>query len=532
MDNKTIIAFALMIVIYIFFFQKPVQQPASISTNTINSTSPTLPSLDQKKAEKLDPIKEKIYQLQNENLQIELNGVGTIEHSSFLKYKKAVGSKDPVETSFPDGFNESFLQTPAGLVKWSSSTQTDQTITLHGKSGDLLVERQIQLSPDNYLVHFSDDLTNSGSQSTKAIARVKLTHPPLPEVPSTSFLSKIFMPRAEIYEVVSEVDGSIWREPFLKINHPLEKSGQVLWTGFAQKYFYYGFIPQNVSATTLKLDNQKDVGYLGELALSEKVLAPGEKANYSYQFYVGPKDLSELKKAAPELTEVVDYGSWIGPIARLLLSILHMFYKIIPNYGVGIILLTILVKVVLFPLAFKSAVSMRRLQVVQPKMKEIRDKYKNDKQRMNTEMMALYKTEKVNPVGGCLPIFLQMPVFFSLYRVFYASIEFRQAPFFGWINDLSAHDPYFVTPILMTALMWYQTKLTPQPPAMEETEAVQVQRAMMKWMPIVFGAIMIFLPSGLTLYFLVNALLSLIQQLYLNKHLHLKFPLAGKAIKT
>ena len=138
---------------------------------------------------------------------------------------------------------------------------------------------------------------------------------------------------------------------------------------------------------------------------------------------------------------------------------------------------------------------------------------------MNTETMALYKAEKVNPVGGCLPLLLQMPVFFALYRVFFASIEFRHAPFFGWIQDLATHDPFFVTPILMTALMWLQQKVTPQPPVGEETEAVRMQRSMMKWMPVVLGAIMVFLPAGLNLYFLVNALVSVLQQFYFNKKL-------------
>jgi len=139
--------------------------------------------------------------------------------------------------------------------------------------------------------------------------------------------------------------------------------------------------------------------------------------------------------------------------------------------------------------------------------------------------MALYKTEKVNPFGGCLPLLLQFPIFIALYRLFFVSIEMRHTPFFGWIKDLSAHDPYLITPIIMVALMWLQQKMTPMPPAMEDNEAVQMQRAMLKWMPLMFGGLMLFLPAGLNLYFLTNAGFSILQQIYLNRHLEMKYPL-------
>jgi YidC/Oxa1 family membrane protein insertase len=198
---------------------------------------------------------------------------------------------------------------------------------------------------------------------------------------------------------------------------------------------------------------------------------------------------------------------------------------VIPNYGIAIILLTILVKLLLFPLAYKAAVATKKIQLIQPKIKEIRDKYKNNPQRIQAETMALYRQEKFNPLGCALPILLQMPVFFALYRVFLNSFEMRQAPFFGWIQDLAAHDPFFVTPVLMAAMMYFQMKITPQPSMQgDESEAVKMQKAMMKWMPIIFGAIMLFLPSGLTLYILINAAISIVQQFFLNKHLLKKFP--------
>jgi YidC/Oxa1 family membrane protein insertase len=330
------------------------------------------------------------------------------------------------------------------------------------------------------------------------------------------------------------VDGKASRTPLAKIttSSPFEKQELITWAGFSHKYFFFGLIPENASLKTVRVsatptDKALELKTTGDLILNEKQIPPGETTSYTYSYYIGPKQLNELATVQADLQKAIDYGDWIGPIARFLLSILHFFYSLIPNYGVAIILLTILVKMALYPLAKKSAISMRRLQQVQPKMKEIREKYKNDKQRINVETMKLYKEEKVNPVGGCFPLLIQMPVFFALYRVFYASIELRQAPFFGWIKDLAVHDPYFVTPVLMTALMWYQQKMTPQPPVDDDNEAAKMQRSMMKWMPIVFGGVMIFLPAGLTLYFLVSALITIIQTSYLNKILHTKVAPVG-----
>jgi YidC/Oxa1 family membrane protein insertase len=537
MDTRTIIAFALMILIYMFFFQ-PSQTSSQREVGVSNAIvvpvqtekQMTVEPQSAKASVQNDELSKKLFWLFNNHLRLEVDAFGSVRQAEFLSYKQAVKNPDPVRVEFASRpFNETVIATGAGVPVWKLERVTDTEIRLRGHTQDLNFVRNISLAPDSYIVTISDEIENHGKQTAKANLKVQLSYPPVSEPIPTSFVDRVFRPQAEVREAVYDLDGSVTRLPFQKISGLSEKPGAITWTGFSQKHFFFGVIGKNISGVSLAQEKMGDAAIVQRLSLSEKVLAPSEKTDCTYQFFIGPKVIAELERAGPELREVVDYGSWLGPIARLLLSILHFFYQIIPNYGVGIILLTILVKLALFPLAYKSAISMRKLQLVQPKMKEIRDKYKEDKQRMNAEMMALYRTEKVNPVGGCLPILLQMPVFFALYRVFYASIEFRLAPFAGWVNDLSAHDPYFVTPVLMTALMWYQTKLTPQPPALDESEAVQAQRAMMKWMPIVFGAIMVFLPSGLTLYFLINALISLIQQVYLNKHMQTHFPLASFA---
>ncbi len=461
MDTRTIIAFGMMILIYFWFFQ-PAPHDPNLATNAVVAsqvqdtkvaeTSQIIPVATSTANSELE---KKSFWLKNDLMEVELNGLGSVKRVEFIKYKQELKSNNSVNLLFePKPFNSIDLQTSKGSPQWKVSSQTESELVLNSKIEVSEVQRTISLAKGEYGLRIKDTVKNASAQSLKLESKIQLNRPPLENPQPASFWVRIFKPQAEVHEVILWNEGAIWRHLLGSLAEPIDKAGAISWTGFGDKYFFYGIVPQDISIQNAKIEDQKSDGYIQNLNLSSRVLPPSESTSYNYFLYAGPKDIPELRKASPELGEVVDYGTWIGPIARLLLSILHFFYKIIANYGVGIILLTILVKACLFPLAFKSAVSMRRLQLVHPKMKEIRDKYKNDKQRMNVEMMNLYKTEKVNPVGGCLPLLLQMPVFFALYRVFFASIEFRHAPFFGWIRDLSVHDPLFVTPVLITVLMW------------------------------------------------------------------------------
>ena len=238
----------------------------------------------------------------------------------------------------------------------------------------------------------------------------------------------------------------------------------------------------------------------------------------SARFYAGPKDQYRLVKIAPGLELTVDYG-WLWWIAQPLFALLYFFatghlnaFGIelniahgIANWGVAIILLTVLVKAVFFQLSAASYKSMAKMRKLQPKMLELRERYGDDRQKLSQETMDLYRKEKVNPLGGCLPILIQMPVFLSLYWVLLESVELRQAPLAGWIKDLSVMDPYFVLPLLMGASMFYQQKLNPPPPD-------PMQAKVMQFMPIIFTVFFLFFPAGLVLYWLVNNALSIAQQ--------------------
>jgi YidC/Oxa1 family membrane protein insertase len=190
--------------------------------------------------------------------------------------------------------------------------------------------------------------------------------------------------------------------------------------------------------------------------------------------------------------------------------LLNIFFSVFKNYGVAIILLTVVVRLILYPITFKSMKSMKDMQKIQPLITEIREKYKDDKEKMNQEVMRLYQSHKINPLGGCLPLLLQLPIFIALYKALFVAIELRQSPFCLWIKDLSEMDPYYVTPIVMGLSYFLQQKMTP-------TSADPTQQKMMMLMPVVFTVIFLNLPSGLVLYFFVSNLLSIAQQVYMNK---------------
>ena len=277
-----------------------------------------------------------------------------------------------------------------------------------------------------------------------------------------------------------------------------ELMGPITWLGFTSKYFISVIIaPDNISVA-------RSTGTIERLDATH--LLTGLQVNQSNRIkvYIGPKKGIYLKSLGVHLEDSVEYG-WFGVIARPLVEMLHFFNKYVHNYGIAIIILTILIKLVFYPLSQKSYKSMSKMKEVQPKLAKLKEKFKDDKTRLNKEMMDLYRTNKVNPFGGCLPIVVQIPVFFALYRSLMVAIELRHAPFFGWILDLSAKDPYYVTPLIMGATMFLQQRMTP-------TTGDAMQAKMMLFMPIIFTFMFLNFPAGLVLYWLVNNVLSIGQQ--------------------
>ena len=311
--------------------------------------------------------------------------------------------------------------------------------------------------------------------------------------------------------------AALWTsaEPYKKVSMKDIDKGQLKetvqggWVAWLQHYFVTAWIPQkgdnNVVQT--RKDNQGNyiIGFTGPTLTVE----PGKTAETSATLYAGPKSQGVLKELSPGLELTVDYGIlWF--IAQPIFWLLQHIHSIVGNWGWSIIFLTMLIKGIFFPLSAASYKSMARMRAVAPKLAALKEQFGDDRQKMSQAMMELYKKEKINPLGGCLPILVQMPVFLSLYWVLLESVEMRQAPFMLWITDLSIKDPFFILPIIMGATMFIQQRLNPTPPD-------PMQAKVMKLMPIIFTFFFLWFPAGLVLYWVVNNCLSIAQQWYITR---------------
>jgi YidC/Oxa1 family membrane protein insertase len=285
---------------------------------------------------------------------------------------------------------------------------------------------------------------------------------------------------------------------------PYSRSADNGWVAMIQHYFVAAILPPDKTPReyyTRKLaEDHYSVGVIVPVA----AIPPGGSGTVSVPMYAGAQEHSRLKEAAPSLDLVVDYG-FLTVIAAPLFWVLQLFHRWTANWGIAIVLLTVVIKLIFFPLSAASYRSMAKMKLVAPRLTKIRETYPDDRMKQNQAMMELYKTEKINPLGGCLPILVQIPVFIALYWVLLAAVELRQAPFYGWIRDLSLPDPWFVLPALMMASMIIQTRMNPTPPD-------PVQAKVMMIMPFAFGIMFFFFPAGLVLYWLVNNVLSILQQ--------------------
>lgn len=291
---------------------------------------------------------------------------------------------------------------------------------------------------------------------------------------------------------------------------PINQSVTNGWLAFLQHYFLTAWVPESDQPNQFQSTTRNNLSVMGFVSPAT-VIAPGETGSVGATAYVGPKIIDRLEQVAPNMDRTVDFG-FLFFIALPLFVILEWFHSIVGNWGVAIILLTVLVKGVFFHLSATSYRSMARMRAVAPQLTRLKELYGDDRQRMSQEMMALYKREKINPLGGCLPILVQMPVFISLYWVLFESVQLRHAPFMLWINDLSVMDPYFILPILMGASMFIQMSLNPSPPD-------PMQAKIMKMMPLIFTVFFLWFPAGLVLYWLVNNILSIAQQWYITRNI-------------
>lgn len=281
------------------------------------------------------------------------------------------------------------------------------------------------------------------------------------------------------------------------------------WIAVLQHYFLSAWLTKAGTPREFYTRHLEGGLYAAGVIVPVGAVAPGSTGSIAAALYAGPQEQDKLAQLAPGLDLAVDYG-WLTVIAVPLFWVLAWMHGLVGNWGTAIILLTILIKLIFYPLSEASYRSMGKMRVLAPKLQRLKEQYGEDRQRLQQAMMDLYKTEKVNPLGGCLPIVVQIPVFIALYWVLLASVEMRHAPFVLWIDDLSSPDPWFILPVLMGATMIIQTKLNPEPPD-------PVQAKVMKIMPVAFSIFFFFFPAGLVLYWLVNNVLSILQQWHINR---------------
>ena len=308
----------------------------------------------------------------------------------------------------------------------------------------------------------------------------------------TTFTGPAVYTDAEKYQKVEFAD-------ILKNKAKFAQKADNGWVAMVQHYFVTAWLP---GASTAREFYMRKVGE--DLYSAGVILPVAADGKSAVSLYAGPQEQNNLEKIAPGLDLVVDYG-WLTVIAAPLFWVLGAIHKLVGNWGWAIIGLTLLLKLMFFPLSAASYKSMAKMRVLTPKLVKLKEAYGDDKQRLNQEMMALYKKEKVNPLGGCLPVLVQIPVFIALYWVLLGTVEMRNAPWLGWITDLSVKDPFYVLPLIMGATMFIQTKLNPTPPD-------PIQAKVMLFMPIMFTGMFLFFPAGLVLYWTVNNILSIAQQ--------------------
>ncbi|MDY0221754.1 MAG: membrane protein insertase YidC [Desulfobacterium sp.] len=405
---------------------------------------------------------------------------------------------------------------------FTAQTETDQinvgqqerSLTFAWTSAQgIVVEKIFTFSPDSYLIGF--DLVLKNSSGMPLMDDIMIAIPGVVDEKSArfSFEGPTTLINGELEEVKTK-----------KIKEKDTYEGVVKWAGFTDRYFMSCLIPKSPASAKVKLSFNDPVVTTRYVQSMER-LDPGHQISYSFSLFMGPKSLKLLNGYGNDLKRAINFG-WFDILAKPCLMGMNLIHGLIPNYGIAIMLLTLLIKIIFWPLGTKSYRSMNDMKKLQPLMMEIREKYKNDKQQMNKEVMGLYKTYKVNPMSGCLPMLVQMPIFFALYRMLYQAIELRHAPFMGWIVDLSAPDRLFsfdfaipfmqapygipVLTIIMGATMFLQQKMSP-------STGDPTQAKMMMLMPLFMTFIFINFPAGLVLYWLVNNVLSIGQQYYIQK---------------
>ena len=459
------------------------------------------------------------------DLEIDTRG-GTISQARLPKYPIEAGTTTPTVQLF-DATDEHFFVAQSGLVNGNASApdhralftsnaasyqlrdgENEVQVPLTWRNNGVTVTKTYTLKRGDYAVALATRVDNDSGGEWSASAYTQLTRV------SPIVNRKFSFTNPGQYSFV----GAAWyssENKFEKLafdnfeKDALNKTITGGWAAQQQHYFFAAWIPQANEAQAYSTAVIKDQGaprYLIRQVGPAFKVAPGASATTNSQLYIGPKQQEKLDAIAPGLGLKIDYGK-VTLFAKPVFWLLNSLHKLVGNWGFAIILTTLLVKLLLYPLSEAQYRSMAKMRKVQPRIEALKQRYGEDKQKFNQAMMELYSKEKINPVGGCLPLLLQFPIFIALYWVLLESVELRQAPFIGWLTNLSARDPYFVLPVLNATIMWVTQKMSPAPTGMDP-----MQQKVLQYMPLVFSITMAFFPAGLVLYWTVNGALGLAQQ--------------------
>ncbi len=483
-------------------------KPAPAPTAKGGGVAPPTPAVPTAKSE--------VLRVRTDLMIVDIDSIGgTVREVELLKHRDAVDPSKPFVFLGPShaytaqsgltgeaGPNHrSLWQFEPGPRELTAGHETLEVRLRAQGSDGVMVEKRYTFRRDSYIIDVAFEVKNTTAAPIQPHAYFQLVRDDQRPAGDTkmmkTFSGPVYYTQEKAYHKVdfSDVEKD-------KSGIPAQATDG--WIGLVQHYFVAAWLPPKDTAREYYAKKLPDGLYATGVILGAGEIAPGEMRGTQVALFVGPQEQYRLKTAAPGLDLVVDYG-WLTIIAWPLFWLLQKFHALTGNWGVAIILLTMVIKGVFYPLSAASYKSMAKMKLVTPRLTKMREMYGNDRQKLNQAMMELYKTEKINPLGGCFPILVQIPVFISLYWVLLAAIELRHAPFILWIKDLSALDPFYVLPILMAATMILQTRMNPKPPD-------PVQAKVMQFMPYIFSVFFFFFPAGLVLYWLVNNCLSIAQQ--------------------
>ncbi len=463
------------------------------------------------------------YSIKNEVLELEISATGASVINAKLLKQLGVDKK-PITLLQITPQNQYFVR--SGLISATSNDLPNHTatfvlsksgrvdnknfISFISEKGGVRLEKTYFLSDGSYVVEVEHRVTQIGAQGA---ANLLVLYSELVRdgtaVSDSEFYSTFTGPA--LYtdkEKFTKIDFSDIEKN--KVTMPRQiPAGEPGWIAMVQHYFASAWLPSDKTVRDVYVGKVEQNLYRIGLQTPLAPLAAGASHIEKTRLFIGPQEETLLEKIAPGFDLIKDYG-YLTVIAKPIFWLLEQIHSYVANWGWAIVILTLLIKLLFFPLSAASYKSMARMKEVQPRLMTLREQLKGDPQKLNRAMMDLYKQEKINPLGGCLPVVVQIPVFIALYWVLLSSVEMRNAPWILWINDLSVPDPYYILPVIMAVSMYVQVKLNPTPPD-------PLQAKIMMWMPIVFSVMFFFFPAGLVLYWVVNNILSIAQQWQINQ---------------